>query len=296
MSAETFIAAREALIERLAETVRVDERLAAFWLQGSLADGSDDPWSDVDAFVAVRDGHFDTVFAERWELLERIVPVITRNEVPALRMLNGVVAGPVKLDLLFEPVGEIGGRARQAVRVVVDKDGVTGGLRAGWKPPLERAAEMIDTMFRGTFQGALWPVRLVERGQWVMLVGTELQLVNDYLAAMMAVQIDPVLLFKNPFSRPRHLPAERQAELEALGMAAIAAGAARDVRALRDAHLAIVETYFREGRAAYTAVGLDYPMSAEAEEALRTIYRELWPEQAGQMEAGSGQSPVSTGR
>lgn len=287
LSADIFIAGREALIARLAGTVRADDRLAALWLQGSLADGSDDPWSDIDAYIAVRDGAFEAVFAERWQILERTIPVLARSEEPALRMLNCVVAGPAKLDLFFEPVDSISGKVRPAVRVVLDKDGVTGGLRGGWTPPVERAAEMVDRMFRGTFQGGLWPVRFLGRGQWVMLAGVELQLVNDFLAAMMAVQIDPALLFKNPFSRPRHLPAARQAELDALGEKVLRAGAARDPAAMRDAHLAIIDTYFREGRAAYAAVGLAYPFTPETEDGFRAIYRDLWGTGDGQRAAGS---------
>lgn len=274
MGPESFVSAREALIGRLADVVREDDRLAALWLQGSLADGSDDPWSDVDAYIAVRDGHIEAVYGEGWDLIERAAPVLVRFEDPTLHMLNCVVAGPVKLDLFFEPAAEVGNRVRPAVRVVLDKDSATAALRPGWTPPVERAAAMVDRIFRGTIQGSLWPARLAGRGQWVMLAGTELQVLNDFLAALMAVQLDPALLFKNPFSRPRHLPPARQAELEALGDAVLRAGATRDLPAMRAAHLAILDAFFREGRAAYAAIGLAYPLTEEAEAAIRAIYRD----------------------
>jgi hypothetical protein len=280
MAGEAFVAAREGLIERLVALVGADARLAACWLQGSLADGTDDPWSDIDAYVAARDGCLDAVLAERAVLLERLgaAPLVTMvNDTPPLRMVNAVLAGPVKLDLVVEPAADVGDRPRPAVRMLLDKDGIGARLRLGWTPPVEQAAGMVERLFLGTFQGALWPVRLIHRGQWAALVATELQLINDFLVGLLAVPHDPALLFKNPLSRPRHLPPAERGMLDALADAVIAAAATRHLPALLDAHLAIVDAYFRAGRAAYAAVGRPYPLSDASEAAIRAIYRDHWP-------------------
>ncbi|MGI8553825.1 MAG: hypothetical protein ACR2PL_24005 [Dehalococcoidia bacterium] len=54
-----FVAARKALIDRLRDVATVDARIAARWLQGSLADGSADALSDVDAYVSLADDDFE---------------------------------------------------------------------------------------------------------------------------------------------------------------------------------------------------------------------------------------------
>ncbi len=67
---DEFVAAREALIERLVAVATADDRIAACWLQGSLADGSSDALSDIDAYFAIADVDFDAVFAERRAIVE----------------------------------------------------------------------------------------------------------------------------------------------------------------------------------------------------------------------------------
>jgi len=43
-----FAARRAALLERLVAAFSTDQRFPAGWLEGSLADGSADPYSDID--------------------------------------------------------------------------------------------------------------------------------------------------------------------------------------------------------------------------------------------------------
>jgi hypothetical protein len=161
--------------------------------------------------------------------------------------------------------------------MLVDKAGVGARLRTGWQPSREEALGLIDRYFRGTFQGGSWPLRLIERGQWTTLVMTELMLVNDFLVAFMAAQIDARYLFKNRFSAPRLLAADQRDLVESLGDAIVRAAAARDRIALRDTHLRIVEALIREGRAAYTALGGECPLTDAAERALHEFYVRDWP-------------------
>src|SRR5215212_8483788 len=107
---------REELIARLVALVRDDPRLVALWLQGSLADGTADPLSDVDAFIAVTDASFDEVCARRDALIARLGTVLAEMEsmIPGLAGNHVLLEGPVKLDLFFEPVSRVGAAERAA--------------------------------------------------------------------------------------------------------------------------------------------------------------------------------------
>src|SRR6185437_7285383 len=55
MPPHPFEAAREATLAALVALAGADPRIAALWLQGSLAAGGADPFSDIDAYLAARD-------------------------------------------------------------------------------------------------------------------------------------------------------------------------------------------------------------------------------------------------
>jgi len=280
-SAEQFVRAREAVIARLSELANADARIAACWLQGSLADGTADALSDIDAYLAVSDEQFDAVYAARRELVARLgeVLVLADGLIPGLNAVNAILAGPAKLDLFFERASAVAEVQRPALRMLVDKAGLAPALRGGWEPPLERAAGIVRAHFNGTRQGGLWPMRLLLRGQWAMFATVELRFINENLAAMMAAQCYPRLLFKNPFTITRLLPAEQQATLEALSAAVMDGVTRRDLAALRDAHLRAYDRFLHEGKAAFAALGLPYPGSEAADAGLRAAYERQWPAQ-----------------
>lgn len=272
-----FVQRRARLIASLTAAVSADERIDALWLQGSLADGTDDPESDIDAYLAVRDDAYDALDGARREFVQRLASVLAYAESPALHAVHCVLDGPIKLDLFFERASEVAARVRPAVRLLLDKAGVGARLRTGWQPSPEETARTVETWFRGTFQGATWPVRLLRRGQLATFVLTELSLVNDTLVALMAARSDPRHLFRNRFSVPRLLTPEQRELLESLGAEVVRAAADRDRAAMLAAHLRILDTLYREGRATYRALGLPYPLSDDAEAALRAFYPREWP-------------------
>jgi predicted nucleotidyltransferase len=274
-----FVQRREELIARLKDQVRSDPRIAALWLQGSLAVGDADSLSDVDAYVAVTDANFDVVYADRVGFAESLGKILAWADaiVPGLQAIHCVVDGPVKLDLCFESVSKAPNVDRPAVKMLIDKGGIESRLKTGWMPPASAAAQRVDTGFRLTRQGCTWPIRLLLRGQWSIFAMVELELVNDNLAMLMAAQIDPRLLFHNRLSYPRLLPPERRMQLDALTGDLLAALARRDLTALRDVHLRINDMIVREGRAAYAALGMAYPGSEEGDAAIRAFYEREWP-------------------
>jgi hypothetical protein len=164
------------------------------------------------------------------------------------------------------------------VRMLVDKAGLGPTLKTGWTPRIEDAARMIDTRIRLTHQGAAWPVRLLRRGQWATFLMVELELVNDHLMVLMAVQVEPRLLFKNRLTVPRLLRPDQQDELTRLSERVASACLRHDLAAMRDAHLDIQEAMVREGRAACAALGIPFPLTATGDAAIRDFYVREWPE------------------
>lgn len=268
---------RAALIDRIVALARDDVRVAALWLQGSLADGTADALSDVDAYLCIRDQAFDEVYGERLEVVRRIGRPLAYSDERGLGAITCVVAGPVKLDLFFEPVSTAATRQRSAVRMLVDKDGIGPALQTGWSPAIADAARRVETVLRGTFQGAMWPVRVLMRGQLATFAMMELELINDMLVTMMAARVDARLLFKNRFTVSRLLPPEQQAVLHALTLEVVEAVAARDPAAMRRAHLRITERLLREGRAACAALDIEFPIDDPGVEAIREFYEREWP-------------------
>lgn len=231
---------REDLVARLMALVGDDSRFVALWLQGSLADGSADPLSDVDAYIAVEDAAFPAVVRERRAIVAQLGEplVYTDSVIPGLSAAHCIMAGPVKLDLFFEAASAAANAERPAVRVLVDKVGLGATLKSGWQPPVAAAAQKLAVVYGGIRQGATWPVRLLLRGQWSTFAMCELEVINDNLAMLLASQVDPRLLFKNRFSLPRLLPAAHRDLLDDLTQTLLVALAARDLPALQQAHLA----------------------------------------------------------
>jgi predicted nucleotidyltransferase len=274
-----MMARREAVVSRLVDLAKADERIAAVWLQGSLARGDDDPFSDIDAYLAVTDASFDAVWKARAQFLASLARPYAWSDAtaPGLTAVHALLEGGIKIDLFFEAVSKIGEQRRPAVHVLFDRDGTTQRLLIGFEAPKQAIAHVIGVIIRMTRQGATWPLRLLHRGQWSTLAMMELDLVNQQVAQLMAVRRDPANFYMNPFSFYRLLDSAQQAEIDWLSGRALAAVSRRDVQALKAVHLDVFDALLREGRAACATLGTAYPLG-EAEEAdLRALLEREWP-------------------
>lgn len=277
-AARDLVKRRDALLDRLVALAQADDRIPAAWLQGSLARGDSDPWSDVDAYLAIEDGAFDSVWADRASLLARLGRPLAWSDatVPGLKALHALLDGGVKLDLFFEPVLKLTQQKRPAVQVLYDGGGIASRLQTGWEAPVPAIAHIVGTIIRMTRQGATWPLRLLHRGQWSTLAMTELDLVNHQIAQLMAVQRDPANFYMNAFSLFRLLDRGQQAELDRLTRRALAAVMAQDAAALKPVHLDIYDALVREGRAACASLGTAYPIGEQEEADLRALLERNW--------------------
>jgi uncharacterized protein YjhX (UPF0386 family) len=106
----------------------------------------------------------------------------------------------------------------------------------------------------------------------------ELDLINAQLAQLMAVQIDPANLYQNPFSLYRRLTDTQRGVLDELTSEALAGLAMRDAAALLQVHMKVLDGLIKEGRAACSALGVPYPITAEGDESLKALLQAGWPD------------------
>jgi hypothetical protein len=273
-----MIERREALIGRLVEAAKADERIVCIWLQGSLAAGGHDAYSDVDAYIAVDDTSFDVVYGEREALLSKLFRPFAWCDAttPGLTAVHALSENGVKLDLFYEPESAVDKQKRPAVKMLFDRRGITPRLQTGWEPPVPTIAHIIGVIIKMTRQGATWPMRLLHRDQWATLAMMELDLINAQLAQLMAVQLDPGNFYKTPFSLYRLLNEKQQAEIDRLTHRALFAVTHRDATALKETHLEIYDALVREGRAACAALGAPYPLKEADEHDLRALLEREW--------------------
>ncbi len=276
--AQEMVLRREALLDRLIGFAQSDRRIAALWLQGSLAAGDHDPYSDVDAYVAIDDAAFDAVYAERETFLGNLLNPFACCDAttPGLKAIHALSENGIKLDLFFEPTSRLGQQKRPAIFMLYDRGGVAETLTTGWEAPAPAIAQILSVIIRMTRQGATWPLRLLHRDQWSTLAMLELDLINHQVAQLMAVQNDAGNFYKSPLQLYRLLTAEQQAEIDRLTHGALFAITHRDSTALRDVHLDVYDALVREGRAACASLGAAYPLKDGDERALRALLEREW--------------------
>jgi predicted nucleotidyltransferase len=277
--AENFQSARVAVLAALTAYAESEESVEGLWLQGSLARGDADAFSDIDAYLAIRDEAFDSAWQGREALLERLGGALAWSDAttPGLKAVHALMNGGARLDLFFEKTSVAPDAPRPVVKALVDKTGVVARLKLGWQAPSPLIARIMLSIIRMTRQGATWPLRVLGRGQWATLAMMELDLVNAQLAQLMAVRRDPANFYRNAFSLPALLSEAERATLETLTADALAALAAHDLAALKAVHLQILDALVAEGRAACAALGVDYPIGDEGERDVRALIEQGWP-------------------
>ena len=143
-----------------------DPRIEALWLQGSLATGQADAFSDIDAYLAVADDSFTDVWAERERLLVRLGGVLAWSDAttPGLTAVHALMTGGARLDLFFEKASIAPDAPRPIAKVLADKTGIAARLTLSWRAPVPLVGRIYQTIIRMTRQGATWPLRLLAAG------------------------------------------------------------------------------------------------------------------------------------
>lgn len=121
--------------------IQADHRVVGVAVAGSIAAGHADDYSDVDLIIAVADGAFDEVMAQRLELVGSWTPLVigfTGEHVGEPRLIVSLVGPPVvHVDLKFVRISDFAQRIDDPVIVSDRTDALARELAAH---PLEVAA------------------------------------------------------------------------------------------------------------------------------------------------------------
>lgn len=273
---DSFASRRDTFIERVRNRFTQDSRVIAGWLEGSLADGTADAYSDVDVHLAIRNDAWREVWEQRRDLIEPLGPFLVSADLPTLNGLGCVIDGaPFKVDFLFEVESGLGARPRTGVRPLWGSAETYASIKTGWEPSDEDVRVMLERTVSLTLQGAAWPVRLVARKQWSTLLYTEMLLIETVIVPLMLVQQDRRAFHRNPLSRARGLTSEQREAESRLMEQVISAAKRKNSQPFLRAHLAILHRMCQEGKVAFDHYGLLFPEQIEDE--LTAFYQREWP-------------------
>lgn len=276
-----------AFIDRTLAEFEGDRRVLAVWLEGSLARGEGDAYSDVDVHIAVPDAEFDEFVADDEALLARLGEVISYVPVPipGTKLLPATVVsptGPVRVDLMVEQRSRVASSPRRhegGARFLLDRDGVEEA-HGGAPDASFDAAGYLGGIMRTYFFGALWPWRMVGRRDWTALLWNDSSVLQQFVVPSMLIADGSPEFHREMTTRPRFLGDARRRELEVFQAELLRAfagieGGAPDLEALAAFHVPMIALVFRSFREACAATGVEYPAAAEAH------YREFYERELG---------------
>src|ERR1700676_1190422 len=119
-----FAVRRHETVEKSVAIFSADPRFLAGWLEGSLADGSADSFSDIDLYLCVADGVWDQGWPNRRELIGRVAPILAAADVMGVFGIGCLLEGPTKLDVFFERESTLASKQRVAVKRLWGPDAI----------------------------------------------------------------------------------------------------------------------------------------------------------------------------
>lgn len=270
-----FAIRRSELIARATGILDADPRFPAGWLEGSLADGSADSYSDIDLYLCVDEQAWDEVWANRLKVIGTFAPLLVSPDIAGLFGVACLVEGPVKLDVFFERESVIGGHQRIKVKRLWGPERIYAQLKIGE----DRGDAAIKAVLRfnilGFLQGATWPVRILARGQVNTFLFNEILLVETAIIPLMLLEKDRRAFHRNMFTRAKMISAAEQALCARMVDQICAAVRAGDRAAMREVHLEIFRMICKLGRAAFERYSLEFPPRVEEE--MVAFYTREWP-------------------
>jgi len=270
-----FAARRRDTIEKAIAVFSADQRFLAGWLEGSLADGSADSFSDVDLYLCVAESAWNEIWPNRRDQIERVAPILAAADVMGVFGIACLLEGPVKLDVFFERESTLTAKQRVAVKRLWGSDEIFWRLRIGDDLGDAAIARALEYTVLGFLQGATWPVRLLARGQHRTFLYSEILVIETGIVPLMLLEKDRRAFHRNMFTRSKLLAPEQQAECAELIDRVMTAVNAADREAMRAIHLEIHRKLCRLGRAAFERYGLAFPPRVEDE--MAAFYNREWP-------------------
>ncbi len=270
-----FAVRRGDLIDRAVAVYSADERFPAGWLEGSLADGSADAYSDIDLHLCVVESAWDEVWNARRDVIERVAPILACLDIMGVFGVGCLIEGPVKLDVFFEREGGLASRPRIAVKRLWGEPEIYERFKIGDDLGDMAIKHALRSSVLGFLQGATWPVRILARGQINTWLFCEILLVETGLVPLMLLQTDRRAFHRNMFTRVKLLPPGQRDECARLVERIETAVRNHDRPAMRDVHIEIHSKICELARAAFARYGLEFPPRVENE--MVAFYKREWP-------------------
>ena len=270
-----FAVRRGELIDRAVEILSTDARFRAGWLEGSLADGSADAYSDIDLHLCVIENAWDEVWNGRRSEIERIAPILASLDIIGVFGVGCLIEGPVKLDVFFERQGGLASRPRIAVKRLWGAPEIYERFKIGDDLGDAAIKHALESNVLGFLQGATWPVRLLARGQIKTFLFCEILLVETGVVPLMLLETDRRAFHRNMFTRAKLLPADQREECSRLIDRIETSVRNGDRIAMRDLHIEIHQKICELARAAFERYGLEFPSRVENE--MVAFYQRDWP-------------------
>jgi hypothetical protein len=205
-----FARRRSELIDRAVAILSSDARFPAGWLEGSLADGSADAFSDIDLHLCVVEKAWDEVWNGRLGVIEQVAPILASLDIMGVFGVGCLVEGPVKLDVFFERESGLASMPRIAVKRLWGAPEVFDRFKMGESLGDAAVKHALQTNILGFLQGAAWPVRILARGQMETFLYCEILLVETAIVPLMLLETDRRAFHRNMFTRAKLLPAAQR--------------------------------------------------------------------------------------
>ena len=270
-----FANRRTAMLDRIVALFSTDPRFRAGWLEGSLADGSGDDYSDIDLHLCIADDSWDEVWKQHREIIETIAPILVSTDIMGTFATAFLMEGPVKLDVFYERIANIPHPRRVAVRRLWGADEIYSQLKMGDDLGDSQITRALEYTVLGFLQGATWPVRMLARGQIETFLYGEILLIETGIVPLMLLERDRRTLHRNMFTRAKMLNEQERREYARLIDQIKSAVARNDRSAMRDTHIEIHREICRLGRAAFNQYNLQFPPRVEDE--MIAFYNSEWP-------------------
>ena len=270
-----FAIRRAALVDRITTIFSADPRFPAGWLEGSLADGSGDDYSDIDLHLCITDDSWDEVWKQRRALIETTSPVVVSTDIMGTFAVAFLMEGPVKLDVFYERLSNIPHPKRVALKRLWGTDEIYNQLTMGDDLGDFQIARALEYTVLGFLQGATWPVRMLARGQLETFLYSEIMLIETGIVPLMLLERDRRTFHRNMFTRAKMLNEQERREYSRLIDQIKTAVAQNDRTAMRDTHLEINRELCRLARTAFARYNLQFP--PRVEEAMISFYNREWP-------------------
>ena len=270
-----FAVRRSELIDRAVAILSADARFPAGWLEGSLADGSADSYSDIDLHLCVVESAWDEVWKGRLGVIERVAPILASLDIMGVFGVGCLIEGPVKLDVFFEREGGLASRPRIAVKRLWGAPEIYERFKIGDDLGDAAIKHALESNVLGFLQGATWPVRLLARGQSKTFLFCEILLVETGVIPLMLLETDRRAFHRNMFTRAKLLPPAQRDECARLVDRIETSVRNGDSAGMRDVHIEIHQKICGLARVAFVRYGLEFPSRVENE--MVAFYKREWP-------------------